>query len=138
MFAEDLEDAYHLSIFWGCTSTGRSFWSRVFTIDEHGQVAARWRLVTGCDVYSCLGLCDTAMSGFCIGGFVGRFAAAHLGQRSAGSPRDALVRGIQRFLARRAPRESPPPCAGRASQSPGPAGRACQAGTRLGPRAVEA
>ena len=36
MFAEDLEDAYHLSIFAGCT--GKPFWSRVFTIDETGQV----------------------------------------------------------------------------------------------------
>ena len=45
MFAEDLEDAYHLSIFSGCT--GRPFWSRVFTIDEHGQVVPRWRLVMG-------------------------------------------------------------------------------------------
>jgi hypothetical protein len=42
MFAEDLEDAYHLSIFSGCT--GRPFWSRVFIIDEHGRVVARWRL----------------------------------------------------------------------------------------------
>ena len=104
MFAEDLEDAYHLSIFSGCT--GRPFWSRVFTIDEHGQVVPRWRLVMGCDVYSCLGLCDKAMSGFCIDGFVGRFAAAHFGQRNAGSPLNVLMRAIQRFLARRAP---PPP-----------------------------
>jgi hypothetical protein len=104
MFAEDLEDAFHLSIFSGCT--GRPFWSRVFTIDEHGQVVPRWRLVMGCDVYSCLGLCDKAMSGFCIDGFVGRFAAAHFGQRNAGSPLNALMRAIQRFLARRAP---PPP-----------------------------
>ncbi len=106
MFAEDLEDAYHLSIFSGCT--GRPFWSRVFTIDEHGRVVtvSRWRLVMGCDVYSCLGLCDKAMSGFCIDGFVGRFAAAHFGQRNAGSPLNALMYAIQRFLARRAP---PPP-----------------------------
>jgi hypothetical protein len=106
MFAEDLEDAYHLSIFSGCT--GRPFWSKVFTIDEHGQVVARWRLVMGCDVYSCLGLCDKAMSGFCLDGFVGRFAAAHFGQRNAGSPLNVLMRCIQRFLARRAPREPRP------------------------------
>ena len=106
LFAEDLEDAYHLSIFSGCT--GRPFWSRVFAIDEHGQVVARWRLVMGCDVFSCLGLCDKAMSGFCIDGFVGRFAAAHFGQRNAGSPLNVLMRCIQRFLARRAPRDSRP------------------------------
>ena len=99
MFAEDLEDAYHLSIFSGCT--GQPFWSCVFTIDETGAIARRWRLVMGCDVYTCLGLCDKAMSGFCIDGFVGRFAAAHFGQRNAGSPLNALMRAIQRFLARR-------------------------------------
>ena len=101
MFAEDLEDAYHLSIFAGCT--GKPFWSRVFTIDEHGQVVQQWRLVMGCDPFTCLGLCDKAMSGFCIDGFVGRFAAAHFGQRNAGSPLNVLMRCIQRFLARRAP-----------------------------------
>ena len=99
MFAEDLEDAYHLSIFSGCT--GQPFWSCVFTIDETGAIARRWRLVMGCDVYTCLGLCDKAMSGFCIDGFVGRFAATHFGQRNAGSPLNALMRAIQRFLARR-------------------------------------
>ena len=57
----------------------------------------------GCDPYTCLGLCDKAMSGFCIDGFVGRFAAAHFGQRSTGSPLNVLMRCIQRFLARRAP-----------------------------------
>ncbi len=56
MFAEDLEDAYHLSIFRYCT--GQPFWSCVFTIDETGAVVRRWHLVMGCDVYTCLGLCD--------------------------------------------------------------------------------
>ena len=105
MFAEDLEDAYHLSIFAGCT--GKPFWTRVFAIDEHGCVVERWRLVMGCDASSCLGLCDKAMSGFCIDGFVGRFAAAHFGQRNAGSPLNVLMRCIQRFLARRAPPPAP-------------------------------
>ncbi len=84
MFAEDLEDAYHLSIFAGCT--GKPFWSCVFAIDEDGRVVKRWRLVMGCHPSTCLGLCDKAMSRFRINGFVGRFAAAHFGQRNAGSP----------------------------------------------------
>jgi hypothetical protein len=63
----------------------------------------------GCDPYTCLGFCDKAMSGFCIDGFVGRFAAAHFGQRNAGSPLNALMRCIQRFLARRAPAPAPRP-----------------------------
>ena len=60
----------------------------------------------GCVPYTCLGLCNKAMSGFCIDGFVGRFAAAHFGQHNTGSPLNALMRAIQRFLARRSP---PPP-----------------------------
>jgi hypothetical protein len=59
-------------------------------------------LLMGCDVYS------SCHSGFCIDGFVGRFAAVHFGQRNARSPLNALMRCIQRFLARRAPRESRP------------------------------
>ena len=116
MFAEDLEDAYHLSIFAGCT--GKPFWSRVFCIDEHGQVVERWRLVLGCDPFTCLGFCDKAMSGFCIDGFVGRFAAAHFGQRNAGSPLNALMRCIQRFLARRAPAPARRPHTRRAAPAP--------------------
>ena len=89
MFAEDLEDAYHLSIFSG---TGKLFWwlwSHVFAINEHGQVIQRWRLVMGCDPSSCLGFCDSdkAVSGFCIDGFFGQFPAADFhGRCPAGSP----------------------------------------------------
>ncbi len=115
MFAED-EDAYHLSIFAGCT--GKPFWSRTFAVDENGCVVERWRLVMGCDPYSCLGLCDKAMSGFSVGGFVGRFAAAHFGQRNAGSPLNVLMRCIQRFLARRILKQAPRPHSRRA-QGPG-------------------
>ena len=107
MFAEDLEDAYHLSIFAGCT--GKPFWSRTFAIDENGCIVERWRLVMGCDPFTCLGLCDKAMSGFCIDGFIGRFAAAHFGQRNAGSPLNVLMRCIQRFLARRGRAPTPAP-----------------------------
>ena len=118
MFAEDLEDAYHLSIFAGCT--GKPFWSRTFAVDEHGQIVERWRLTMGCDVYSCLGICDKAMSGFCIDGFVGRFAAAHFGQRNAGSPLNALMRAIQRHLARRAPTPKQRPHTSRAPPEAAP------------------
>jgi hypothetical protein len=92
-------------------------WSCCFTIDDHGQVVKRWRLVMGCDPYTCLGFCDKAMSGFCIDGFVGRFAACHFGQHNAGSPLNALMRCIQRFLARRAPT---PPAQPRSRRSPDP------------------
>jgi hypothetical protein len=47
-------------------------WSCVFTIDENGAIVCCWRLVMGCNVFTCLCLCDKAMSGFCIDGFVGR------------------------------------------------------------------
>ena len=49
------------------------------------------------------------MSGFCIDGFIGRFAAAQFGQRNAGSPLNALMRCIQWFLARRRPPPAPRP-----------------------------
>ncbi len=51
-------------------------WSLTCAIDERGQVVTRWRLVMGCDPYSCLGFCDKAMSGFCIDGFVGLSTSA--------------------------------------------------------------
>ena len=41
------------------------------------------------------------MSGFCIDGFVARFAAAHFGQRNVGSPLNAFMRSVLRFLASR-------------------------------------
>jgi hypothetical protein len=101
MFAEDLEDAYHLSAFAGCT--GELRWSWVLTLDSDGNIARAWRLVLGCDPTTCLGFCDKAMSGFCIDGFVARFAAAHFGQRNAGSPLNAFMRAVLRFLTSRHP-----------------------------------
>jgi hypothetical protein len=67
---------YHLSAFPGCT--GELRWSRILT---HWA----WRLVLGCETTTCLGFCDKAMSIFCIDCFVARLAAAHFGQRNAGS-----------------------------------------------------
>ena len=62
-----------------------------------------------CDPYTCLCLCDKAMGGFFIDGLVGRFTAAHFDQHNAGSPLSALMRAIQRFLARRSPPPPPKP-----------------------------
>ncbi len=47
MFAEHLENAYHISIFSGCT--GQLMWSPFSSLGEpvHGQVARQWRLVMG-------------------------------------------------------------------------------------------
>ena len=47
-----------------------------------------------------------------------RFAAAHFGQRNAGSPLNALMRCIQRFLARRAPAPARRPHTRRAAPAP--------------------
>ena len=47
----------------GCTC--KPFRSRIFTIDEHGQVVQQWRLVImGLQPVRLLGLCDKAMGGF--------------------------------------------------------------------------
>ena len=51
MFAEDLEDAYHLSIFSGCT--GRPMWSPVFVVDGSILVvliAGGWLTVQRVDI----------------------------------------------------------------------------------------
>jgi hypothetical protein len=101
MFAEDLEDAYLFSAFAGCT--GELCWSRVLTLDADGSIVWAWKMVLGGDPSTCLGFCDKAMSGFCIDGFVARFAAAHFGQRNAGSPLNAFMRVVPQFLALRHP-----------------------------------
>ena len=139
MFAEDLEDAYHLSIFSGCT--GKPFWSYTFAVDVVDgvpQIVQKWRLVMGCDAYSCLGLCDKAMRGFSFDGFVGRFAAAHFGQRNAGSPLNVLMRCIQRFLARRGPNLSATPHSKRVQEDPAVASLTSPPPPRrgLGPQAL--
>ncbi len=86
----------------------------------------------GCDPHTCLGFCDKAMSGFCIDGFVGRFAAAHFRQRNAGSPLNALMRAIQRFLARSGPHPSRRAPSSRTQAPPGVATCAEPPGLRRG------
>ena len=104
IFAEDLVDAYHLSVFAGCT--GRLQWVDMLVFGPDGTLIWQKRLVLGCDPSSCWGWCDKAMSGFCVEGFLMRFAAAHFGQRNAGSPLNAFMRTVLRFLASR---QAPPP-----------------------------
>jgi len=99
LFAEDLEDAYHLSLFAGCT--GQLRWVKMLVFDKNGSLVWARRLVLGCDPSTCWGFCDKAMSGFCVDGFLMRFAAAHFGQRNAGSPLNAFMRTVLRFLAQR-------------------------------------
>ena len=104
IFAEDLVDAYHLSVFAGCT--GQLRWVDMLVFGPDGTLIWQRRLVLGCDPWSCWGFCDKAMSGFCVEGFLMRFAAAHFGQRNAGSPLNAFMRTVLRFLASR---QAPPP-----------------------------
>ena len=99
LFAEDLIDAYHLSVFAGCT--GRLRWVDMLVFGPDGTLIWEKRLVLGCDPSSCWGFCDKAMSGFSVEGFLMRFAAAHFGQRNAGSPLNAFMRTVLRFLASR-------------------------------------
>ena len=103
IFAEDLIDAYHLSVFAGCT--GQLRWVDMLVFGPAGTLIWQKRLVLGCDPWSCWGFCDKAMSGFCVEGFLMRFAAAHFGQRNAGSPLNAFMRMVLRFLASR---QAPP------------------------------
>ena len=90
-------------MFAGCT--GQLRWVDMLVFGPDGTLIWQKRLVLGCDPWSCWGFCDKAMSGFCVEGFLMRFAAAHFGQRNAGSPLNAFMRTVLRFLASR---QAPP------------------------------
>ena len=101
-----------------------------------GTLIWQKRLVLGCDPWSCWGFCDKAMSGFCVEGFLMRLAAAHFGQRNAGSPLNAFMRTVLRFLAsRQAPAARQPAFTKRAA---GPMEDAPSSQTNTPPPAVVA
>lgn len=96
--ADDAHDAYHLSAFAGCT--GKLFVSPGLVCTPDGSWKEEPRLHLGCTPSTCLGACDKARSGCCIDGHYFRFAAAHFGQKLAGSPLNNLFRAIIRYLVR--------------------------------------
>lgn len=124
----DFADAYHISKFGGCT--GELVWTwgvvnvdRVYpgdprypTLEEAipgpGQdgpgdpiemLVFGWRLVVGCSPETCMGTCDKAMNGMEFDGCLARWAAAHFGQKPAGSPLNSCGLCLLRYIATRRP-----------------------------------
>ena len=104
-FAEDFRGAYHNGNLAGCTGELRWFWVQVPGTDADGNPTCHWapRLHIGCTSKDCLGCCDRAMNGLCINGHLFRWLVEHFGHKVAGSPLNALILCLLRFLARPAP-----------------------------------
>ena len=97
-WSADLQDAYHLSVFAGCGGALRPCMRPV--VQDDGTVSWVDGWVVGCTPDTCLGGCDKDMSGLSINGHVFRFAACQFGQKTAGSPLNALVMSVARYFAR--------------------------------------
>ena len=97
-WSADLQDAYHLSVFAGCGGQLRPCRRPVI----HGDGTLSWTdgFIVGCGPDTCLGGCDKDMSGLSISGHIFRFAACQFGQKTAGSPLNALVMSVAKFFAR--------------------------------------
>lgn len=99
MCADDVQDAYHLSAFAGCT--GELMEDLGLEAGSDGTWRIKRRVYLGCSPRSCFGTCDKARSGCCVEGHVFRFAAAHFGQKLAGSPLNCLLMAVIRHLLRK-------------------------------------
>ena len=138
MFAEDCEDAYHLSLVPGChcrrnrednwvlvpahtgldgpeNGGGRDdmicdgpFGSRVVPF----RFKRVRQLSVGCGAQECIGGCDRAMEGARLDGHTVRITASHFGQTTAGSPLASMLNCIRRSLARRKGGLGPSPLPG--------------------------
>ena len=97
-WSADLQDAYHLSVFAGCGGVLRPCRRPVLAGDGTVTWIDGW--VVGCTPDSCLGGCDKDLSGLSINGHIFRFAACQFGQKTAGSPLNALVMSVARYFAR--------------------------------------
>jgi hypothetical protein len=95
-WSADLQDAYHLSVFAGCGGQ-RPCHRPVINGHLDGRLHCRMR------PKSCLGGCDKDMSGISIASHIFRFAACQFGQKTAGSPLNALVMSVGQYFARLRP-----------------------------------
>lgn len=105
MSGDDVNDAYHLAPFSGCT--GELLYEPGLACDTNGVWKETLRAHVGCSPRSCLGTCDKARSGCCIDGQFFRFAATHFGQKLAGSPLNCLLMAVIRHMVRRSGSLSP-------------------------------
>ena len=97
-WSADLQDAYHLSVFAGCGGALRPCMRPIVQGDGTVSWVDGW--VVGCTPSTCTGGCDKDMSGLSINGHIFRFAACQFGQKTAGSPLNALVMSVARYFAR--------------------------------------
>jgi len=105
IFGDDFKGAYHNGNLAGCTGELRWSWVQVPSYALGGGSTSHWvrRLHIGCTTADCLGCCDRAMNGLCIDGHLFRWLVEHFGHKVAGSPLNALMLCLIRFLARPAP-----------------------------------
>jgi len=105
LFADDLRASYHNGYLAGCTGELRWILAPFYTLDDNGTLHVAWKfkLQVGCTAEDCFGFCDRAMNGMCIDGHVFRWLTEHFGHKVAGSPLNALMLCILRFLARPTP-----------------------------------
>ena len=95
-FGSDLKDAYHLFPFVGCGGGLREVWRPAIL----GKGVVKWvrGWMIGCSPETCSGTCDKALSGFSIGNHDFRFACTTFGQKTAGSPLNAIALTVVRKL----------------------------------------
>ncbi len=101
MSGDEVNDAYHLSPFDGCTGGLVEDLGLSCGPDSSWKETAR--LHVGCFPRISFGTCDKARSGCRIDGFLFRFAATHFGQEIAGSPLNCLLMTVLTLLLRKSP-----------------------------------
>ncbi len=72
-------------------------------LDLQVRLVFRWRLHVGCWPWDCCQTCDKACNGMEFDGCCCRWAVAHFGQKTAGSPFNCVVLCLLRHGAMRAP-----------------------------------
>ena len=125
-FLDDVSDAYHLACFMGCRNT--LVWAYgVIGIEPDPDDSSAWRLVwgmrlhVGCSPGDCFLACDKSATGFCIDGWLMRWAVAHFGQAPAGAPLNAIAMCLLRYMKQRSPphqRRAAPPTGAPAQPPP--------------------
>ena len=103
-FVDDVKDGYHLACLQGCTaSLVWDYGITGFERDPDGGQRPTWgmRLHVGCSPASCTRVCDKSANGVASDGCIMRWAVAHFGQATAGSPLNCLALCLLRHMARR-------------------------------------
>ena len=103
-YVDDVKDGYHLACLQGCTAD--MVWDygiTGFTLAAEGtgqQPTWGLRLHIGCSPRTCHRVCDKSANGVCTDGCLMRWAVAHFGQATAGSPLNCVALCLLRHMAR--------------------------------------